>query len=139
MGSQEEQHSDLSMWSLLKPGTLFLRAVALKECAWLAGQMRRPNKNSVHSQDWIIVLFEVSCRTKDQGCNAQRNRDVHKCFCPQNLGRQPPPHEEGSNVGKLTKFSLKILTTPLSYPHFPEGSKNPNFVDRTVCGHLDFA
>ena len=42
-------------------------------------------------------------------------------LCPHNLGRQPPPHREGSNVGKRWKRSRKIpqpppFSAPLNQP-----------------------
>ena len=71
--------------------------------------------------------------------NSERNRDVHKSFCPQNSGRQPQSRGQGSNVGKLWKFCRRILKTP----HFSPSPSlkgletqilwTDNFVQRPSC------
>ena len=50
-----------------------------------------------------------------------------------NLGRQPPPHLQGSNVGKLWKFSGNFLQTPLF--SFSWSVKKPKFCGQNISGH----
>ena len=83
----------------------------LRTLVWILTPSRGKRiRKGILGNFWEVQEFAEALRKSDSLC--QRNPFVHKPFCPQNMGLQPPPCEHGQiggNCGNLSKASPRVV------------------------------